>query len=94
MTDIVSSIRLTGNVRPIRFIRFNPNRYKINDIIQRKLKRERYDELLKVLTDEEIPSQPLSVIYMYYDVNDSVPVIVADPEYDAKFRECITSVIY
>jgi len=63
----VASVHVPNNydIRPITWIRFNPNAFKVNGVTKRIRARDRYAMLLK-----EIYTAPEGFVYMFYDTED------------------------
>ena len=68
----------------LRFIRYNPDAYKISGEKQKALQRDRQAALLKVLSSP--PDQRFSVTYLFYDRTGSLPVVCLDAEYPSTLR--------
>ena len=68
----------------IRFIRFNPDAYKLNGEKQRASRQERQAALLRVLNTE--PTLHMSVVYLFYDRAGALPDVCLDAEYPNTLR--------
>ena len=62
MSKIIESLALDGNTLPIKFIRYNPHSYKINNKTNRTTQNERHSELIKTIYTT-VFNTPLSVKY-------------------------------
>ena len=69
----------------IRFIRFNPDAYKLDGEKQKTLQCDRHAALLQVLNTE--PEQQFSVVYLCFDRTGSLPDVCLDPEYPSTLRD-------
>lgn len=88
MMDSISAIRIGGNELPLLFIRYNPDSYKINGIMQKTLKKDREETLIKFINNY-IPEKQLEIKYMFYDMHDNKPSITFSSEYSKDIKKCI-----
>ena len=86
MSKIIESLALDGNTIPIKFIRYNPHSYKINNKTNRTIQNERHAELIKTIYTT-VFNAPLSVKYLFYDTENDKPSIFNDPEYHETFKQ-------
>jgi hypothetical protein len=93
MMDVVSSLTIEGNTLPIHWIRFNPDSFKIDNVIQHVKKKDRYIELVKYIKslNETDRKSLISVKYMYYDRHSegTRPTITYSSEYEQTFVKFI-----
>ena len=89
MADIVTASRIQGVTRPLVFIRYNPHACRHDGELVKKLKKDREAELVRRIKAMEYPKQDLSIMYMYYDMEGDLPVIVRDPRYSAELAKCV-----
>jgi hypothetical protein len=96
MLKILESLTIGGNTINITFIRYNPDSYKVNDKIEKVLKKERENDLINILKDDNhliyTINKSLAIYYMYYDkkdINDKYPLITYDIDYDETIKQCI-----
>lgn len=95
MNNIASSWWLGGNSAPFVFIRYNPHAFKVDGTTKRTNMVERHKKLTDLMDRIKTmePSRNAQVFYMFYDTDDGVPTVMADPDYyDAVkpwFAECI-----
>ena len=68
----------------MRFIRFNPDAYKLNGQTHRVSQQERQAALLRVLNTE--PTLHMSVVYLYYNRTGALPDICLDAGYPNTLR--------
>ena len=77
MTSVIQGIALSDNVRPLLWIRFNPDAYRVDGHLQRMPKKRRYEQLLQLLRD--VPDVT-GVVYMYYDVDSNNDLMLLQEE--------------
>jgi len=83
--------------KPIVWIRYNPDGFRINDARVKVQDKERTASLLKILQNYQ-PKSQFEIIYMYYSAysdsdNHLRPVIFDDPDYDKQVQSMVTRVI-
>ncbi len=88
MTRIHETLALEGNELPIVFLRLNPDAYHANGEVQKISKTLRYKRTVDLMRTF-VPTQPLSVLYLYYDEVDGELDIAADPDFDPVFSQFI-----
>ncbi len=85
MLNIFAEVMKRGDrAGKIRFIRFNPDAYKLDGEKQKTLQCDRHAALLQVLNTE--PEQQFSVVYLFFDRTGSLPDVCLDPEYPSTLR--------
>ena len=85
MATVWQSLALDDNIRPILWIRFNPDAYRVNGERQWRPLMQRYKEILSILKNEPTLT---GVVYMYYDVCDQGKLLLLnDPEYNGMFHD-------
>jgi len=84
MRNVIRATTISETKGKLVWIRFNPDAYKINDVKGSASYAERKKKLLDVLANY-VPTNENEIIYMYYDIRDSVPEITLSPEYDKEF---------
>jgi len=95
MNNIVSAWCLGGNSMPVVFIRYNPHAFKVDGTTKRTTIGERHKKLTEILNHIKTmePVKEVQVYYMFYDTEEGVPTVMADPDYydEVKpwFAECI-----
>ena len=98
MTDTYHSICLSDNPPqvPVVWIRFNPDKFKVNGTEKKASKEERFKQLEDVLLNYK-PSCQMEVIYMFYDSitgDDKLkPAIFNDSDYFELFKPMVTSCV-
>jgi hypothetical protein len=95
MTDVHSACLIEGNTLPIHFIRYNPHRCSIGDIVAKVSRKVR--ESLLVNTIQQLlkreSSPPLSIHYMFYDVSTTGELMItSDPEFSESAQKLIAGV--
>ena len=68
----------------IRFLRYNPDAYKLDGEKQTTHQRDRHAALVKVLNTP--PGQQFSVCYLFYDRTGPLPDCCLEPEYPNTLR--------
>lgn len=84
MMEVKTALIQEGNDMPLIFIRYNPDSFRIDGELQKIKKKDRlnrYIELVKELEKKEEDMIPLTIYYLYYDVNGDNLEIFYDPEY-------------
>ena len=85
MLNVFAEIMKRGDrAGKLRFIRFNPDAYKLDGEKQQTLQRDRQVALLRVLNTE--PEQQFSVVYLFYDRTGPLPDVCLDAEYPSTLR--------
>ena len=85
MLNVFAEILKRGDrAGKLRFIRFNPDAYKVSGVKQKTLQRDRQAALLKVLNSP--PEQQFSVTYLFYDRTGPLPDVCLDAEYPSTLR--------
>jgi hypothetical protein len=67
MTEVISALRISGETRSIAFIRYNPHRYRVNDIKQITTQDYREKVLVSTLQTWKA-THDFDLLYMYYNV--------------------------
>lgn len=99
MGYVMQALAIDGNTLPIVFLRYNPQGFKVDGVTKRTLKKEREKRLLQWLDEfEPNVSQPLSIVYMFYDTvvdgGENIATVTLDPDYHDHMAECVTDVIF
>lgn len=82
MSKIYEVFMLEGNTLPIRVIRYNPNEFEKDGIVQRVKRVDREIKLIHQINSiSTIKNEGLVIQYMYYDVQDGRNKIWNDPDY-------------
>ena len=90
MLNIFAEVMKRGDrAGKIRFIRFNPDAYKLDGQKQKTLHRERQAVLLRVLNTP--PEQQFSAVYLFYDRAGPLPDVCLDSEYPSTLRAIASS---
>ena len=85
MLNVFAEITKRGDgAGKLRFIRFNPDAYKLDGEKQMTLQRDRHATLLRVLNTE--PEQKFSVVYLFFDRTGPLPDVCLDPDYPSMLR--------
>lgn len=98
MAKVFEALQMEQNNLPVVFVRFNPNAFRVDDLLQRVSKQTRYAKLIEEInstTSKDLP--PFSIIYMYYTSRKTsvevVPTIFDDPDYAEVMKRSCTKVI-
>jgi hypothetical protein len=85
MLNIFAEVMKRGDrAGKIRFIRFNPDPYRVDGEKQKTSQRDRHTALMRVL--ESVPEQQFSVVYLFYDRTGPLPDVCLDPEFPNTVR--------
>ena len=91
MLNVFAEILKRGDrAGKLRFMRYNPDAYKLNGVKRKTLQRDRQAALLKVLNSP--PDQQFSVSYLFYDRTGSLPDVCLDAEYPSTLRAIASAV--
>jgi hypothetical protein len=99
MSKIIETLRLDGNTMKIVFVRYNPNKYRVDSRSTkgRLAKKEREQVLLSLLQDRNhgifTSASDILIQYMYFDTVDGQAEVTRDPQYNPVMRECCLPVI-
>jgi hypothetical protein len=91
MSHIITSIRCEGKEHKILFLRYNPNSFKIEKVLQKFKQKERQEELINFINSYK-PEKDTEIKYMYYDkerYEDKIPLIVKSTDYDYYMRKLV-----
>jgi hypothetical protein len=88
MYSVFQSLSVEGNTLPIVFIRYNPDRYKVDSENIKICKQVRMKNILDFITTFKTES-PFNIKYMYYDLQDDKLEILTNPEYIEDVKEFI-----
>lgn len=84
---------LRADVKPVVFVRFNPDARKVDGEKERLRRSVRDNLLLEVLQDicdgKVCLTYPLNLIYIGYDMLEVEPVVCGDPDYAPQMRGCV-----
>lgn len=93
MADVYESLTVGGNTFPVAFVRYNPDRFEVEEVLVKVPTKTRQARLLNVLKTWTF-KQPFSVLYMFYDTIDELPAVFTDPSYNEAFKDaCIGCII-
>jgi hypothetical protein len=94
MANICEAWILDGNTLPVRIIRYNPHAFRVDGRLAKVKKVDREARLLEAVKDAaERDGDGLQVQYMYYDMEDGVPVVYKDESFEP-IRECCVEPIF
>ena len=93
MLDVMSMMCMR-NDRKTRWIRFNPNAFEKDRVVQRVSPGRRYEALLQTIQRSPSMNNDMELVYMYYDVdkNDDL-LLFRDPDYHAQVKSLVTQVV-
>jgi len=93
MNNVTRVIRAGGNEAHLLWVRFNPDAYRVDDVLKRTPWANRAAALTHLInTFEPKPGQTMSIRYMYYNTLNGMPVICSDVEYDETFLPIVLCV--
>jgi hypothetical protein len=102
MSKVVCSIRCTGDMRPIIWLRFNPDYFSVNGE-KIKIKVEDREEVLLNCIDNSVDmlvdGKDVMVYYLFYDLveqinGNRVAEVTLDPDYDELWKPTVIDAIY
>lgn len=84
---------LTTPMKPVVFVRFNPDARKVDGEKERWKRADREALLLELLQeirdgDVDLP-HPLNIVYIGYDMLDGEPVVCGDPDFAQQMCGCV-----
>ena len=88
MNDVVQVMILNGDPRPIHWIRYNPDAFKVDNVTQRVPSVSRRKALLNAI-DMKVVNTCIS--YLYYDRVLDKLAIESDEGYNDQFKELIVA---
>lgn len=99
MTDVQASLALGGSIVPIYWIRYSPcGAYHVDSIKQHQFKSRSSRETVLLRRLREItkpgfmPSQQLTIEYLFYDVSGGRPEITYDPAFAALRKHVVCTI--
>lgn len=92
MMDCYTSLLMSHlGIKHMVWIRYNPNRFKIDEEKQKVDTKDRQAKLLEIIQTYQ-PTKAMEILYLYYSIrwsetkNDYVPVIFDDPDYNCELK--------
>ena len=98
MTDVYASLLVGGNERPVVWVRYNPDSFRI-DGISKKITTKARLETLSQCIQTYVPRGPFEIAYMFYSsltkqqTEGLRPVIMDDREYAECMKPFVTKII-
>jgi hypothetical protein len=101
MTKVVHALQMAGDMRPVLWLRFNPDYFSVDGERVRVSLAERGRRLLDVLgnSNHYLGDFQVKVIYLYYDCisvsasGNHIPEICISPEYSPTWRKLVGEAI-
>jgi hypothetical protein len=97
MVDVLTALNQMSNARPTLFIMFNPDRYRVDGQVKMASHPctwgPRVAQLVEVIQTHEM-DDTLEILYMYYDMEGGVPLILSEPDYIACVKSFVIPAIY
>jgi hypothetical protein len=98
MLDVQQSLAMSatrsGKETPkVVWIRYNPDLFTVDGITTRVMTTERLQSLINVVRTMPNPTQPLTLIYMFYDVENGRLRIENDPDFHSTMSACISRIV-
>lgn len=90
MLDVAAAIRASGDERKLLWLRFSPDAFRVDGVLQKVLRRDRYAQLVRVI-ETYMPALPMEIAYHHYDTVDGLPAVLA--EFDPAVRECVRNCV-
>ena len=100
MSKVVCAIQCSGDLRPILWLRFNPDYFSVNGKKMKVTEEERKSVLKNCLdtSDELIDCRNVAIYYLFYDTieeeDSCVPEITLDCKYSSSWAELVVDSIY
>jgi hypothetical protein len=91
MAFVHESLAKEGIVWPVKFIRFNPDNFSVDGQKQIVDVEERYSVLSKFMREHPpLPENSLSIVYMYYDIEDGELEMFSDPAFTDLIKPAVS----
>ena len=88
MLNIFAEQMKQGRAGKFHFIRFNPDAYSEDGVVQKTFLKDRLAGLIEAIERE--PAKQYSVTYLYYDRSDCpLPAVCIDPEFPGSLRAIV-----
>jgi len=92
MNNVVTSWMIEGSDTPVVWIRYNPHGFKVNGVKKKMTQEERQKKLIDLLNAIEFENQPqVRVYYMFYDIDNGIPCVLSDPEYQETVKSWVVT---
>ena len=88
MSKILEILTIQGNTLPIRFIRYNPHSFKLDNETCRTTQKQRHATLINTIYTTTFTTH-FSVKYLFYNNYNNIPIILNDPEYNENFKQFV-----
>lgn len=100
MSKVVTSIRASGDQRPILWLRFNPDTFSVDGERLRVTIEEREETLLEIITnaESEIGDSDVKILYLFYNAiytgsEHLTPEVCVSPDYSPVWRALVGRVV-
>ena len=96
MSKVMESLTLDGNTIPIKFVRYNPHAFSVNDRTTRTMQIDRHEHLIHTLRTT-VFDQQFIVEYLFYDLqldNQNTLKIFSHIDYDTLFKMFVLPCTY
>ena len=80
---------------PLRFVRYNPDAFKISGGRGKATQALRHSKLLLAL--EQTPAKDFEVLYLFYDVarpDAAHPLVCEEPDYPEELKEAVRCLVW
>lgn len=80
---------------PVVFIRFNPDCFRMNNIVCKipfKIRIQKFIKVISILSSDKNQLMPLNIVYLYYNRTDDVLDIFNDIDYPEELKKCIINI--
>jgi len=88
MFRILEALRFEGCTMPVHFIRFNPDAFRVDGVLQRFPLRDRYVYLQQYIETLD-SSQDFAIHYLFYDHQDGELSLFQDPDFPDHVRDYV-----
>jgi hypothetical protein len=89
MYNVFETLTLGGNTLPIVFIRYNPDKFTIDDDEIKVSKPERMEQVYDFITTYSHNGKQYAITYFFYDLVDDNLAILGDPEYNEEVKQFV-----
>ena len=85
MAKVHETLTLAGSDIPIFWLRYNPNAFRVDGVLQKVKKVDRERWLIDFLNKLDLrDSPPMTICYKYYDEENGIPVVAQEQDYPFK----------
>lgn len=88
MSKVATAIRQSGDMRPVCWLRINPDTVRVNGERAKIPRKTREAVIIRSIrnSDQLLRGKEVAVHYLFYDVQDGVAAVTIDQEYDSHWK--------